>query len=109
MQDRGYIKWAPFNSVMNGKKIIREINKEKSKINKPTLSEDQIEFINEKIFEAYTNHLKVNLYIYKNENIEKLVGFVNNINIAKKYITFNTNYIYFNQILKINDFSEQSY
>jgi len=104
MQDRGYIKWAPFNSVMNGDKIIKEINKEKSKINKPTLSEDQTEFINEKIFEAYTNHLKVNLYIYKNENIEKIIGFINNINIPKKYITFNNNYIYFNQIINISNF-----
>jgi len=105
MQDRGYIKWAPFNSLFNDKKIKKEVNLKKEKIIKPTLSNDQIEYLNEKIFDAYTNHYKVNLYIYKNESIIKLVGFINNINIDKKTITFNNIYIFFNQILRINDFS----
>ena len=105
MQDRGYIKWAPFNSLFNDKKIKNEVNNNKIKITKPTLSNDQLEYLNEKIFDAYTNHYKVNLYIYKNESILKLTGFINNINIDRKTITFNNNYVFFNQILRINDFS----
>jgi len=105
MQDRGYIKWAPFNSLFNDKKIKNEVNNNKIKITKPTLSNDQLEYLNEKIFDAYTNHYKVNLYIYKNESILKLTGFINNINTDKKTITFNNNYVFFNQILRINDFS----
>ena len=102
MQDRGYKKWAPFNSVMNDNIIINEILKDKIKINKPPLSEDQIEFLNEKIFEAYTNHLKIKLSIFKNMNIIELTGYINNININKKYITFNNSYIYLNQIINIS-------
>lgn len=105
MQDRGYIKWAPFNSLFNDKKIKNEVDYKKDKITKPILSNDQIEYLNEKIFDAYTNHYKVNLYIYKNESIVKLTGFINNINIDRKTITFNNNYVFFNQILRINDFS----
>lgn len=105
MQDRGYIKWAPFNSLFNDKKIKNEVNNNKIKITKPTLSNDQLDYLNEKIFDAYTNHYKVNLYIYKNESILKLTGFINNINTDKKTITFNNNYVFFNQILRINDFS----
>ena len=108
MQDRGYIKWAPFNSVVNDKVLLNELSSKRNRVIKPTLSEDQIELLNEKIFEAYTNHLKVDLYIYNNYNITKLIGYVNNINISKKCITFNKNYIYFNQILKINTFFEKS-
>ena len=108
MQDRGYIKWAPFNSLFDDKKIYNEINKTKQNIDKPILSADQIEYLNEKIFEAYTNHIKVNLSIYKNHNIINLIGFINNININKKCITFNNNYIFFNQILKITNFFEKS-
>ncbi len=107
MQDRGYIKWAPFNSVINDKTIIKDLINKKRKITKPTLSQDQIDFLNEKIFEAYTNHIKVNLFIYINENVIKLIGFVNNINVSKKYITFNKSHIYFNQILKISNFFEE--
>ena len=84
MQDRGYIKWAPFNSVINDKTIIQDLINKKRKIDKPTLSQDQIDFLNEKIFEAYTNHIKVNLFIYINENVIKLISFFNNKNVSKK-------------------------
>ena len=104
MQDRNYKKWAPFNSLFDDEKIIHEINNKKQNIDKPTLSDDQIEYLNEKIFEVYTNHIKINLFIYKNQQIIKLIGFINNININKKCITFNNNYIFFNQILKITNF-----
>lgn len=108
MQDRSYIKWAPFNSVINDKILINELIKQKRKIQKPILSQDQIDYLNDKIFEAYTNHIKVNLFIFKDENVIKLTGFVNNINVNKKYITFNNNHIFFNQILKISNFFEEN-
>lgn len=108
MQDRGYIKWAPFNSLISDKVVINEILKSKNKIQKPTLSDDQIEYLNDKIFEAYTNHIKVNLFIYKNQNVINLKGFVNNINVQKKYIIFNKSIIYFNQIIKITTFFEEN-
>lgn len=102
MQDR-YIKWAPFNAIINDKKIKNEIIKKQSKINKPTLSEDQIMFLNEKIFEAYTNHIKVNIFIFNSNTITKLTGFINSINTNKKYIIFNKSHIFFNQIIKIDE------
>lgn len=104
MQDR-IIKWAPFNSILNGNKVINELNNRRNIVNKPILSEDQIHVLNEKIFEAYTNHIKIALYIYNNFRTIKINGFINNININKKCITFNNKYIYFNQILKITYFS----
>ena len=108
MQDRKEIKWAPFNSVINGKYIISKLNNERNYAIKPILSDDQIELLNENILESYTNHLKINLYIYKNYKIDKLIGFVNNINISNKYITFNKIRIYFNQIIKITPFFDKN-
>lgn len=108
MRNRDYIKWAPFNSVVNSKNVINDLIAQKRKVLKPTLSQDQIDYLNDKIFEAYTNHMKVNLFIYKNENVIKLIGFVNNINVSKKYITFNKTHIFFNQILKISQFFEEN-
>ena len=102
MQDRGYIKWAPFNSLFNDQILSQEIKEKKERVEKPTLSEDQITYLNEKIFEVYTNHIKINLFIYKNQKIINLIGYINNINTIKKYITFNNTHIYFNQILKIS-------
>ena len=102
MQNRNESMWAPFSSVINGKIIIKNILDEKNKIDKPILSEDQTNDLNEKIFEAYTNHMKINIYVYNNFKINKLTGFVNNINIPKKSITFNKSYVYFNQIIKVD-------
>ena len=108
MQDRNYSKWAPFNSVINSKKILNDLIIQKRKILKPTLSQDQIDYLNDAIFEAYTNRIKVELFIFKNNNVIKLTGFVNNINVSKKYITFNKTHIFFNQILKISHFFEEN-
>ena len=107
MQDR-IIKWAPFNSVINSNSLINELKKDRNKINKPILSEDQIYLLNEEIFDAYTNHIKITLDYYNNFKIMQLTGFINNIDTVKKYITFSNIHIYFNQILKINTFYEKS-
>ena len=104
MQDRGYIKWAPFNSIINDKEIFYELLNREKKCNKPILSEDQIDLLNDKIFESYTNHIKVKLYFFKDSNIIELIGYINNINTSKKYITFNKTHIFFNQIVNILNF-----
>jgi len=104
MQDRSYIKWEPFNSIINDKKIIEEIKNKEKECDKPILSEDQIEILNEKIFEAYTNHIKIKLSIFKNRNIICLTGYINNINSNKKYVTFNNSHIFLNQIINISNF-----
>jgi len=107
MQDRGYVKWAPFNSVINDKLIKREMLKKQEKIDKPVLSEDQIEFLNNKIFEVYTNHIKIKLTIFKDNKIINLIGYINKIDINKKYIIFNKSIIFFNQIINVTTFFEK--
>ena len=88
MQDRGYIKWAPFNAVVSDKLIINEVNRRNKECNKPILSEDQLLILNEKILEAYTNHEKVKLSIFRDKNIINIIGYINNINSNLKYIKF---------------------
>lgn len=104
MQDRYGVKWIPFNSCFNSNSVVKELASSKLKINKPILSEDQVNILNEKILEAYTNNIKINLFIFKREKILKLVGYVNSINVQNKYFNFNNNRIYFNQVLKITTF-----
>ena len=52
MIDRGMIKWQPFNSCFNTQDIIEDISKkkEREKIQFPTLSEDQLGVLEDKIF-----------------------------------------------------------
>ena len=61
IHDRGMVKWQPFDSLLSSKKVAREIIKEKNKVAMPTLSEDQLLNIEEKVLEAYYNGETVRL------------------------------------------------
>lgn len=100
MQDRGMIKWAPFNSVVNSRYLVSEIEKEKSKIVKPTLSEEQIEEIENNILESLINQTPLLFKIYQGGFIKEVDGTVIKIDTIKKKITLdNHKYLYFREII----------
>lgn len=102
MHDRNSIKWAPFNSVINGNEVIKEINQEKSRKEKPILSEDQLEELESSILEAFDNQSTVEVIFYKNNHFYKITGIITNVNKAQKKITINgKNSYYFANIIKI--------
>lgn len=102
MHDRGIIKWAPFASVINGSILLSEIKKEKSKIIKPTLSDDQINDLEKVIIEAYRGKVPVNIYFYNHEHIYLAKGFITNINATTKEITINNQKkLFFSNIIRI--------
>ena len=103
MKDRGIIKWQPFNSVVPSSKIIKSILKEKRKIKKPLLSQDQLNTLQRNLISAFHNHSKVCLYYYFNGEIQKEEGFVNQILKSQKAIIFNNKTIFFVQLLKIKN------
>ena len=100
MQDRGMIKWMPFNSVINSKYLVSEIEKEKSKIIKPTLSEEQLEIIENNILESLINQIPLVFKIYQAGFIKNTKGTVIKIDPVKKIIFLdNHKYIYFREII----------
>lgn len=101
MIDRGIIKWQPFNSCISQTNIINEINKERNKKDFPSLSEDQLYLIEEKIKDAYTLQLNVVLEYYLDGKILNINGKITAINFQEKKIYLNHKYIFFKQILKI--------
>ena len=102
--DRGIIKWAPFNSVTPPKEVIRKLSLEKQKINKPILSEEQLEAIQEKLFEAYNNELITTINYYKNGLIFSEQAKIKILDLSHNRIILNSNkIIYFNQIIKITN------
>ncbi|MBQ6687541.1 MAG: YolD-like family protein [Bacilli bacterium] len=102
--DRGIIKWAPFNSVAPSKEIINRLNQEKQKINKPILSEEQLNCLQQKLLESYTGEIKTTIEYYKNGKILKECSFINRIDLnQRRIILTNNKIIYFNQIIKINN------
>lgn len=102
MHDRNSIKWAPFNSVINGNYVLNSIIKEKSKINKPILSSEQIENYENLIKESQINKINLLFSIYSNGFIKEIKGTVFKIEVpSKRIILTNHISIYFCEIVKI--------
>ena len=103
MMDRGIIKWQPFNSCFNSNELIFNIKEEKNKINLPILSEDQINYLAEKIINSYNLQINIHIEYYYDGKIKIIEGKINYLNVNKKELFIGNLGIYFNQILKIRE------
>ncbi len=101
MIDRGIIKWQPFNSCFNGKRIIEDIKKDKDYVSYPSLSEDQLEMLEKEIIEAYNLGLNISLIYYYDGKLNNLKGKIKYLNNEKKILYLNNKNLYLKQILKI--------
>ena len=103
MNDRGIIKWQPFDSLFSSAEIKDFINKKNNIIKKPILSEDQKIFKEEKILEAYHENIMANITIFSNNRIYQINKKILKIIFVNKKILFHDHtYIYFDQIININ-------
>ena len=103
-KDRGMIKWAPFNSLINSQYLINSLVFEKTKINKPTISEEEQKIIEEKIIEALYCQTTIIITYYQNGFLLKTKSKIKKIDSIYKtiYLENHTNLL-FNQILKITN------
>ena len=102
IHDRGMVKWQPFDSLLSSKKVAREIIQEKNKVAMPTLSEDQLLNIEEKVLEAYYNGETVRLVYYRNGSYYTKISLIKYIDKYKKQLYLNDrSVLYFKQIVKI--------
>lgn len=85
MPSRNQIKWAPFNSVMNGKRELIKLGEDRKKLGRPVISDDQIECFNLLIMESLNNKvmLRFNVYlngfVYKKESTVRRIDSLNGI------------------------------
>ena len=102
IHDRGMIKWQPVDSLLSTKKVAKEIINEKSKVAMPTLSEDQLLNIEEKVLEAYYNGETIRLVYYRKGTYYTKTSLIKYIDKYKKQLILNDGSIlYFKQIVKI--------
>lgn len=102
INDRKMVKWQPFDSLTNTKKLTKDILKEKDRIPMPTLSNDQENELEANILEAYYNAEEIIITYYHNGYIYKKETTIKFIDKNKKQVILNDKSIlYFKQILKI--------
>ncbi len=100
--DRGMIKWAPFNSVISGKEIIYNIQKERNKKKMPILSDEQKQSNEQKIIEAFYEQKIISIQYFYNNNIIQKTGTIKKIDSTFHKIYFNQQILIFEQILSID-------
>ncbi len=102
MHKRENVKWAPFNSVINGDEVLKEIKEKKEKRNKPILSEDQLEELERLVMESLADQCEIEIIFYKNNRFYKTSGIITAVDKIQKKLTINNNTsYYFSNILKI--------
>lgn len=99
--DRGIIKWQPFESVTSTKSMIREINKEKSKIKHPLLSEEQINEIEQNLLLAFYEQNEIEIFYYKTGSIIKVKSNIKKIDSIHHKIYLKNITLLFEQIVRI--------
>lgn len=100
--DRGIIKWAPFNSVTPSKQLINKLANERQKINKPILSEEQLETIQNNLLTVYNNEIIATIKYFKNGSIYTEKSQIKFLDPNQhRIILTNNKAIYFNQIIKV--------
>ena len=102
--DRGMIKWVPFNSVVNSQKIVKEILKERQKIVLPEISLEDEENIEKNIINAYYTKSITNIVYYENGYLYKITSKIKKIDQVYKMIYLDNKRLLFKQINKINYF-----
>ena len=101
MIDRGMMKWAPFNSLLNGKDVSAVVMS-REKISKPILTEESLEIINEKISEAMLYDLNVEIKYWNIDKISFINGKIIKVDVYEKNILIDKSKISFKNIIDVN-------
>ena len=96
-------KWNPFNAVAPGGYMVKEVMKEKNKVDMPILSEDQKMEIQERIFEAFNNQETIHITYFRGGNMYNIEGIIEKIDINSRKIVINSEIsVFFSQIVEIS-------
>ena len=95
-------KWQPFNSVIAGGKLVNEILNVKNLKKMPTLSDDQINEIENKLINSKNNETEIKIKYFKKGKYLKTTSIIKRIDIINKKVILNNDYsIFLTQIIEI--------
>ena len=103
MNDRGMIKWQPFDSVYSSKELEQEILIKRSKISKPILTDEQKNNLEIDLFHAYHENIPAKITFFQSNRLFKITKRIIKIILINQKIIFDdASYIYFDQIVHID-------
>ena len=110
MSDRGMKKWAPFRSLVEQTTSLTRLKQERQKIEKPLISSDKAEEINDILINHSHEELEFSLFL--NGYIKTIVGYIDYIDTVNHFIKLkNGDRIFLKDIvgIKVNVFSSNNF
>ncbi len=98
---RGIIKWRPFDSVTSSQRIIKDLLKERGKIKKPILSEEQKGILESKLVLAFYTNDSIKISYFRNGEINHFEDKIKKIDSTYHKIYFQNHIILFDQITEV--------
>lgn len=97
-KDRGLMKWAPFDALTGIDNLLNEIRYRRNKIDKPLLSDDQIEEINRTLVKCIHFNNEVTISYFSDGYIKETFCLIKRIDKIENLIYTNSN-----EIIHMND------
>lgn len=87
MSDRGMKKWMPYRSLLEQLPSLNQTINDRKKCEKPEISEDKAEEINEILLNH--NQKVLEIFYYKNGYINRIIDCIKNIDIYNRKLVTN--------------------
>ncbi|NLG81341.1 MAG: YolD-like family protein [Bacilli bacterium] len=91
MKQRGMVKWQPFASLPEHANYIHKVIYEMNKIERPILSEDQLNELNEKLYRYSQNKEFISIAYFHDGYIYDVEGIIVKIDLLKKMVIIENN------------------
>ncbi len=92
-QDRGIIKWAPFDALISYQDVLKTMHYERGKQDKPMLTSDQYETLDRTIKESIRFHKEVHITYYEDGYFKMLYGIVKKFDEVYKTFIFEEGFV----------------
>ena len=100
MSERGMKKWAPYKSLNEQENYLNKLHKDNEKVEKPKISSDQAEEINEILVNYHGEELIITFY--RNEKIQSINSTIKKIDLENKKIVLpDRKTIYFVELINL--------
>ena len=103
MSDRGMKKWAPFSSLIEQATCLEQMRYERNKIEKPVLTDDQMEKINY-VLQSYRKGQTVKIKFYNDGYLYFIETQIKRIDLENRYLVLTNGKLRFEDLLDIDNY-----
>jgi hypothetical protein len=89
MKQRGMVKWQPFASLPEQATYINQLIYDLNKVERPILSEDQLQDLNMKLVQYYENKEPIKLHYFHDGYIYLVEGTITKVDPIKQLVVIN--------------------